>query len=60
MNRNALMIYLKNLRDLEFAKNKIKQIYNREQKVYDTKVAELKKTNYLSILILYLKRTNSM
>lgn len=46
MNRNALMIYLKNLRDLEFAKNKIKQIYNREQKVYDTKVAELKKTNY--------------
>lgn len=46
MNRDALLIYLKNLLELEFAKNRLTRIYNREQKNYNAQAKELQNGNY--------------
>lgn len=41
MNRNVLLVYLKDLRDLEFAKYKINSIYRQEQRNYKREVNKL-------------------
>lgn len=46
MNRDAFLIYLKDLRDLEFAKNAITKTYNREKDKFNDRARQLNQTNY--------------
>ena len=46
MNRDAFLIYLKDLRDLEFAKNAITKTYNREKDKFNERARQLNQTNY--------------
>lgn len=46
MDRDVLLIYLRNLLELEFAKNRLTRIYNQEQESYNAQAEELQNTNY--------------
>lgn len=46
MNRDAFLLYLKDLRDLEFAKNAIIATYNREKGNFNNQASQLQQTNY--------------
>lgn len=46
MNRDAFLIYLKDLRDLEFAKNAIMKTYNKEKDKFNDRARQLNQTNY--------------
>lgn len=46
MNRDAFLIYLMDLRDLEFAKNAIMKTYNREKDKFNDRARQLNQTNY--------------
>ena len=46
MNRDAFLIYLMDLRDLEFAKNAITKTYNREKDKFNDRARQLNQTNY--------------
>ena len=46
MNRDAFLIYLKDLRDLEFAKNAIMKTYNREKDKFNDRARQLNQTDY--------------
>jgi succinate dehydrogenase/fumarate reductase-like Fe-S protein len=47
MNQTALVVYLKNLRDLETAKAKLKEILRKEQTAFEQEDEALKRTRYL-------------
>lgn len=49
MNRDALLLYLKDLRDLEIAKRKIETIFDYEKEKYDEKIRELGRENLYSV-----------
>lgn len=42
MNRKAFLLYLRDLRDLEYARNKIKTIYNQQEYVTNKSIEEMK------------------
>lgn len=49
MNRDALLLYLRDLRDLEFAKKKLEVIYNNEKQRYEREIYELSKNNLYQV-----------
>ncbi len=49
MNRNVFLLYLRNLRDLEFARELIKHIHNNEASTYETKHAELTEPHLVAV-----------
>lgn len=49
MNRKALLLYLREIRDLEFAKHRIKNIYGSEQQRYGQKLNSLKRKEYVTM-----------
>lgn len=49
MDRNALLIYLRDLRDLELAKRKIETVYSRELQNYRETLNSLSNTNFVQI-----------
>lgn len=49
MDRDALLLYLRDLRDLEFAKRKIEIIFNDEKQIFDRKISDLNRSNFTQI-----------
>lgn len=49
MDRRALLLYLRDIRDLEVAKNKIQTIYNHEKELYSNQVYELNRISYKDV-----------
>lgn len=49
MNRDALLLYLKDLRDLEIAKRKIETIYDYEKANYEKNINELSIKNFYNV-----------
>lgn len=49
MDRSALLLYLRDLRDLEFAKKKIEVLFNNKKRKYEQIVNNLSTTNYVKI-----------
>lgn len=49
MDRNVLILYLRDLRDLEIAKRKILLIYNNEKNIYTRKIRELKNKRLINV-----------
>ena len=49
MDRDALLLYLKDLRDLEIAKRKIETIYDYEKEKYEEKINALSMKNFYSV-----------
>lgn len=49
MNRDALLLYLRDLRDLEFAKKKIEVIYSNEQQKYEQNIQDLSENIFYEI-----------
>lgn len=47
MNHNALSVYVRNLRDLELAKRKLKEIFRKEQLTFEQKKEHLGSPHYL-------------
>lgn len=49
IDRNALLIYLRDVRDLEFAKNRMKRNYDTVSENIQSNISELRQTNYRQI-----------
>ena len=49
MDRNVLLLYLRELRDLEITKRKITNIFNKEKEIYTQKVNSLSKANVIKV-----------
>ena len=49
MERNALLLYLKNIRDLEFAQIKIQQRINEYNSSFSKKIDSLCQTDYATL-----------